>query len=136
MRASRPSRTAERRPWRVADADGYRAGRTPLESGLLDPAPLPSRAPDPDAQPWAVEARGLGKRFDIYKSDRGRIWEFFGNRSHHVEFWALRDVSFQIPRGTAFGVVGANGAGKSTLIRLLSGVQTQRVESNITWRTH
>lgn len=67
-------------------------------------------------------ARGVGKRFDIYQSDRGRIWEFFGNRKHHHEFWALRDVSFEIPRGTCFGVVGANGAGKSTLIRLMSGV--------------
>lgn len=70
----------------------------------------------------AVVADGLGKRYDIYKSARGRIWEFFGNRKHHVEFWALRDVSFSIPRGSAFGVVGANGAGKSTLLRMLSGV--------------
>ncbi|MCO4769205.1 MAG: ABC transporter ATP-binding protein [Deltaproteobacteria bacterium] len=70
----------------------------------------------------AVTADGLGKRFDIYPSDRARLLEFFGNRSHHKEFWALRDVSFAVPRGTAFGVVGANGAGKSTLLRLLSGV--------------
>ena len=76
----------------------------------------------PQSETHAVVATGLGKRFDIYKSDRGRIWEFFGNRQHHLEFWALRDVSFAIERGTTFGVVGANGAGKSTLIRLLSGV--------------
>jgi len=69
-------------------------------------------------------ARGLGKRFDIYQSDRGRIWEFLGNRKHHVEFWALRDVGFEIPRGSCFGVVGANGAGKSTLIRLLAGISS------------
>ena len=75
-----------------------------------------------DNSPYAVVSRGLGKRFDIYQSDRGRIWEFFGNRKHHHEFWALRDVSFEIPRGTCFGVVGANGAGKSTLIRMMSGV--------------
>ncbi len=76
----------------------------------------------PQPETHAVVATGLGKRFDIYKSDRGRILEFFGNRRHHREFWALRDVSFAIKRGTTFGVVGANGAGKSTLIRLLSGV--------------
>ena len=76
----------------------------------------------PQSETHAVVATGLGKRFDIYKSDRGRILEFFGNRQHHREFWALRDVSFAIKRGTTFGVVGANGAGKSTLIRLLSGV--------------
>ena len=72
--------------------------------------------------PFAVEASGLGKRFDIYPNDRGRLLEFFGNRQHHVEFWALRDVSFQVRAGTAYGVVGSNGAGKSTLLRLLSGV--------------
>ena len=77
-----------------------------------------------DSGDAAVVAEGLGKRFDIYSSDRGRIWEFFGNRQHHVEFWALRDVSFTIPRGQAFGVVGSNGAGKSTLLRLLSGIST------------
>ena len=70
----------------------------------------------------AISADGLGKRFDIYPSDRARLLEFFGNRSRHKEFWALRDVSFAVPRGSAFGVVGANGAGKSTLLRLLSGV--------------
>jgi ABC-type polysaccharide/polyol phosphate transport system ATPase subunit len=76
----------------------------------------------PDRERGAVVADGLGKRFDIYPSDRARLLEFFGNRQRHKAFWALRDVSFEVPRGTAFGVVGANGAGKSTLLRLLSGV--------------
>jgi lipopolysaccharide transport system ATP-binding protein len=38
------------------------------------------------------------------------------------EFWALQDVSFQVRRGEAFGVIGANGAGKSTILKLLSGI--------------
>jgi len=38
------------------------------------------------------------------------------------EFWAVKDVSFQVRRGEAFGVIGSNGAGKSTMLKLLSGI--------------
>jgi lipopolysaccharide transport system ATP-binding protein len=38
------------------------------------------------------------------------------------EFWALDDVSFEVRRGEAFGIIGSNGAGKSTILKLLSGI--------------
>ena len=38
------------------------------------------------------------------------------------EFWALRDVSFSVERGEAFGIIGGNGAGKSTILKLLTGI--------------
>jgi lipopolysaccharide transport system ATP-binding protein len=38
------------------------------------------------------------------------------------EFWALRDVCFQVGRGEAFGIIGSNGAGKSTMLKLLCGI--------------
>ena len=83
----------------------------------------------------AVRAEGLGKRYKIYSDSSGRLVEFFsfGQAKRHTEKWAVQDVSFELPRGSALGVVGANGAGKSSLLKLVTGVAvptTGRVEIN------
>ena len=69
-----------------------------------------------------VDVERLSKRFDIYPNDRARVMEVVWGGKRHIEHWALRDVTFQVPRGSAFGVIGPNGAGKSSLLRILSGV--------------
>jgi lipopolysaccharide transport system ATP-binding protein len=70
------------------------------------------------------------RRGEIYDSLRdlvpglvGRLGRSAAAASlHGKEFWALQDISFEVRRGEAFGIVGANGAGKSTILKLLSGV--------------
>ncbi len=97
---------------------------------MTPPSP-PSPAVPSVGSATAIAVVDVGKRFDIYPNDRSRFFEFLGNRTHHAEHWALRGVGFSVPKGQAFGVIGANGAGKSTLLRLLAGV-TVPTEGTVT----
>ena len=76
------------------------------------------------ASPLLIEAHGLGKSYRLYQRHLDRLKEvlWLGRRRFSQEFWALRDVSLQVYRGDAWGIVGENGAGKSTLLKLLCGV--------------
>ncbi len=74
----------------------------------------------------AITVRGLGKRYEMYDRPHHRLLQTLlrGRRQYFREFWALRDVNFEIARGETVGIVGRNGCGKSTLLQLIAGTLT------------
>ncbi len=86
--------------------------------------PTPLSAPGGPASPPAIAMDGLGKKFRL---THDRNWTLkatllAGHRTRYEEFWALRDVSFDIPHGSTFGIIGGNGSGKSTMLKVLAGI--------------
>ena len=77
-----------------------------------------------------IDVQGLGKRYTLGQLTGGYklLTETLADRlagrhrEQEEEFWALREIDFQVQRGETFGIVGHNGAGKSTLLKLLSRV--------------
>jgi ABC-type polysaccharide/polyol phosphate transport system ATPase subunit len=72
----------------------------------------------------AVSVRGVHKWYRVYASPAERIKRVVGVRSRYLDVQALHDVSFEVPAGTAMGIIGDNGAGKSTLMKVVAGTTT------------
>ena len=72
----------------------------------------------------AVVVNDVSKRFRLYKDRSTSLKERVTRlrRSVYDEYWALRDVSLEVPKGTTYGLIGHNGSGKSTLLRLMAGI--------------
>ena len=71
-----------------------------------------------------IEFEGVSKSYSIYESPGDRLKELltFNRFQFHKDFWALRDLDFQISRGETFCIIGENGCGKSTLLQIVAGI--------------
>jgi lipopolysaccharide transport system ATP-binding protein len=74
----------------------------------------------------AISLSKLSKCYEIYDRPQDRLKQLLlmGQRKYFREFWALREVSLQIKRGSTVGIIGRNGSGKSTLLQMICGTLT------------
>lgn len=72
----------------------------------------------------AVDVDNVSKRFRLYQERNQTLKSAImrRRRSVHEDFWALRDISFQVPEGSTFALIGSNGSGKSTLLKCLAKI--------------
>lgn len=70
-----------------------------------------------------IKVRNLTKIYKVYtrRTDRLKEWLRPGHRKYHREYVAVDNVSFEVPSGCVYGIIGMNGAGKSTLLKILTG---------------
>ena len=73
----------------------------------------------------AIVVDGVSKRYRLYQRavEQPQGGRHPSQRRRYEEFWALKDVSLEVERGTVYGLVGHNGSGKSTLLRMMAGIQ-------------
>lgn len=71
-----------------------------------------------------ITVDNVSKVYRLYDCPTGRLKEalFRGKRKYHTDYWALRDISFSVKKGTTLGIIGRNGSGKSTLLQIIAKI--------------
>jgi ABC-2 type transport system ATP-binding protein len=72
----------------------------------------------------AITVSGVSKRFRLYheRNQSLKASVMRGRRARYEEFWAVHDVSFEVPEGSTFGLIGENGSGKSTMLKCIAKI--------------
>ncbi|NTW71645.1 MAG: ABC transporter ATP-binding protein [Eubacteriaceae bacterium] len=73
---------------------------------------------------YSVSIKNLTKIYKIYEKSWHRAKHIFFRNTKYKKFYALKNITIDIPKGEAVGVLGKNGAGKSTLLKIITGVTT------------
>ena len=90
----------------------------------------------------AIKVENLSKCYQMYEQPRDRLKQFIlprlqrttglAPKQYFREFWALKDVSFEVKKGETVGIIGRNGSGKSTLLQIICGTLSQTSGSIVT----
>jgi lipopolysaccharide transport system ATP-binding protein len=91
----------------------------------------------------AIRVENLSKCYPIFDKPRDRLKQMVlprlgplagaQNAKYYREFWALKDVSFELKKGETFGIIGRNGSGKSTLLQIICGTLSPTQGQVSTW---